>query len=264
MIKLERPLVSFDLETTGTKISEDKIVSIAATKYHPDGSIEKRSMILDPGIPIPKAASDVHGITDEKIAELKASGVKVPLFDLISKALRAFMSDCDFTGFNIMRFDIPMLAEEFTRVGIDFPNSDQLFLDSCVIYHKMNERTLSDAYNHYIGETMVGAHEACADVEAASAVLIKQMEVHAAEIGTTAKEIATFCEQFKRIDLAGKFMLNDDGFVIFSFGKHKDKLVREVFKTDHGYFKWFMKSDFSTNTKAHAQRMYDLIHKPKS
>lgn len=175
MIKVNKPLAFFDLETTGVSTADDRIVSIAVKKYLPDGSVEDKYMLINPERPIPEGATQVHGISDEMVKD-------APSFKKIAKSLHAFLEGCDLAGFNIINFDIPLLAEEFLRAGLSFPIIGTRFLDACTIYRIKEVRTLSAGYKFYCGKEMTDAHNAQADVNATCEVLEKQMELYEMDI----------------------------------------------------------------------------------
>jgi len=261
--KLERPLAVFDTESTGTSIGKDRIIEISVTKHHPDGSSETRACYIDPCMDIPKEASDVHGITTEKMQQLIADK-KAFKFVSIAKNLSEFITGCDFAGFMIINFDIPLLSEEFSRCGIKFPEPDALFLDAGNIFKKMEPRTLVAGLKFYCDEELPEAHQAGADVTASFKVLNAQIERYPELKGKTIQEIAEFCKMDNRVDLAGSFVRKDDGKVYFAFGKHKDSKVADVFKSDHSYYNWIMdKSDMTADTKAHAKYFYEAVNPPK-
>lgn len=271
-LKLTRPIVDIDLETTGTDPATCRIVQIAMVKTLPDGTTDAREMIIDPCCDIPKEASDVHGISNEVLAEMKTRE-KVYTFNEVAKPIYNFIDGCDFRGFGIIDFDIPVMAEEFYRASIDFwgddaqfPKPDALFLDGMVIFKKMEERTLTAALKFFCNEEMVNAHEAMADVLASQKVLLAQTQRYPELQGKSVAEIAEFCKRINRVDLAGKFERKEDGRVYLTFGKHKGKKVAELLQTPEGisYYQWFKeKGEFTYNTKRHFTDMYDMIYAPK-
>lgn len=242
-IKLERPIVFFDLETTGLKVATDRIVSISAIKLMPDGKKECKSAIVNPEMPIPKEASDVHGITDEMV-------VNKPVFSKIAKSLHAFFEGCDIAGFNSNSFDNILLFEEFNRVNLMFPNPDVRSIDVRNIFVKMEERNLTAAYKFYCQKSLEDAHNSDADIKATAEVFLAQIDKYEDLQGKSVSEIADFCSMDSRIDLAGKIAKNKDGVPVFNFGMHKDKPVKEVIEKNPSYYDWFMGGDFSSNTKA--------------
>lgn len=261
--EINRPLAVFDTETTGVNPATDKIVQLCILKISPDGSHAIRSMIVDPGIPIPKEASGVHKITDEIIAELKAHG-KAPLFKSIAKSVHAFISDCDLCAFNGNSFDIPLLAQEFANAGIeDWPKEGTLFLDPMVIYKKKEKRDLSSAMLFYCNETLEEAHDAQADTIAAAKVLVGQIAMYDDLREMTIEQLAEESKYNNNLDLAGKLAYDENGKVIFTFGKYFNKFAYDAFKNDKKYYEWLMGADFTANTKVHFKRLYEMIHQPK-
>lgn len=262
--KIEKPLCFIDVETTGTDIAKDKIVQICVVKFMPDESHTVTSAIIDPECEIPTAASDVHGITLESIAKLRLQGKVVPTFKQISKSIHRLIDGCSIGGFNSNNFDIPLISEEFARVDIQWPAEGTLFVDPMVIYKKNEKRDLSTAVEFYCGEKLEGAHSATEDTIAAAKVLIGQINKYEYLQGMTIEELAKESSYDKRLDLAGKLVYNDDGRVVFNFGKHYGKLVYDVFKTDTRYYNWLKEADgFTQNTKNNFKKLYEKIHPPK-
>ena len=239
-LNLANPIVFFDLETTGLNISKDRIVEISVLKVMPNGAEEQRQMRINPEMPIPKEASDIHHILDEDVADC-------PTFKQIAKSLAKFLEGCDLGGYNSNRFDIPLLAEEFLRVGVDFDMSKRKFVDVQVIYHKMEQRTLSAAYKFYCDKNLDEAHSAAADTLATYEVLKAQLDMY--EIENNIESLSTLSSQNNNADFAGLIVYNDKKEEIFNFGKNKGLSVEEVLKTQPGYYDWIMKSDFPQYTK---------------
>jgi len=238
-LKFERPIVFFDLETTGLNVAKDRIVSITVLKVMPDGSTEGKSAIINPEIKIPKEASDVHGITNEMV-EGK------PTFKQISKSLHVFMKDCDIAGYNNNVFDNVMLCEEFSRVGLNFPEGFVRSIDVCAIFKKMEQRTLAAAYKFYVNKDLDDAHTSTADTIATLEILAAQLNKYDELKGKTIDEISDFCKTDNRVDLAGKIIKNEQGEYLFNFGKHKNEKISDNKK----YAEWMLTQDFSCNTKA--------------
>jgi DNA polymerase III subunit epsilon len=252
-IKLSQPLCLFDLETTGTNISQDRIVEIAVVKLMPSGERITKTHRVNPGMPIPAASSAIHKIYDEDVKD------KPPFKDL-AKEYAKFMEGCDLSGFNIQKFDIPILAEEFLRAGVDFDFSKRRVIDSQKIFHIMEKRTLSAAYKFYCDKDLEGAHSAEADTLASLEVLLAQLEKYEGKavtdsqgknIGVINSEMDHLHKLFSSdlVDLAGRFVKNTKGETVFNFGKHKDKKVKEVLKAEPGYYEWMMQGDFPLDTK---------------
>lgn len=240
-LKLTRPLVFFDLETTGTNITQDRIVEISIVKLHPDGHTDTRTRRVNPQMHIPEEATAVHHITDADVAD-------EPTFAQIAKSLAQLISGCDIAGFNSNRFDVPMLDEEFSRAGVDFDFSRVNFIDVQTIYHKREPRTLSAAYRFYCGKDLEGAHSACADTEATLEVLMAQLERYD-DLPCDVKALAKEASQHDNVDFVGRLIFDDKGREIINFGKYKGRVAEEVLKADSGYYDWIMKGDFPSNTK---------------
>lgn len=240
-LKLNRPLVFLDLETTGVNVGADRIVEISLLKIHPNGSRESKTWRINPTIPIPAEVTAIHHITNEDVKEC-------PTFSDVAKDINAFIGGCDLAGYNSNKFDIPLLIEEFTRVGIHLDLINRKLVDVQNIFHKMEQRTLSAAYKFYCDKNLEGAHGAEADSLATYEVLLAQLEKY-----DSLKNDVDFLSQFssvtKNVDLAGRIVFNEKGEETFNFGKYKGKLVSEIFKTDTSYYDWMMKGDFATNTK---------------
>lgn len=240
-LKLNNCLVFFDLETTGINPVSDRIVEISWLKVHPNGKEESKTLRVNPGIPIPKEASEVHHITDEDVANC-------PEFREVGKLIAKDIEGCDLAGFNSNRYDIPLLAEEFLRHDIDIDLSKRKFIDVQVIFHKMEQRTLSAAYKFYCGKELEGAHGAEADTKATYEVLKAQLDRYP-DLVNNVNFLSEFSTQNKNVDFAGKMVYNDKGIEVFNFGKYKDVPVEEVLKKDSGYYGWMMNGDFSLHTK---------------
>ena len=240
-LHLKRPLVVFDLETTGTSINADRIVELSYIKLMPDGKEFSKTMRFNPGIPIPHEVSLIHGIYDEEV-------VDEPAFKLKAKQLAEEFKGCDFAGFNSNKFDFPLLVEEFLRAGVEFDVENRKFVDAQRIYHMMEQRTLSAAYKFYCNKELVNAHSAEADTRATLEVLLAQIEKYE-QLQNDVDFLHQFTKQDKNVDLAGRLVSNADGKPVFNFGKHKGKLVSDVFKAEPSYYDWMMNGDFAEDTK---------------
>ncbi len=216
-------------------------------------------MVVDPGCPIPPKVAEIHGIDDAKIAELKDQKL-APLFFQIAKSMRAFVAGADVLGFNSTNFDVPVLTEEFARAGItDWPEEDTQFIDAMAIFKKKEERTLSAAVKFYCKKEHESAHNALADVEATIEVLDAQIYHYEDLSSLSLLELADFCKYDNRIDLAGKFVKNEEGEIIVNFGKYRDVPAQEALK-DKGYYKWLMdKSDLTSNSKSVAAKLFNWV-----
>jgi DNA polymerase-3 subunit epsilon len=241
-LNLKRPMVFFDLETTGTNIATDRIVEISVVKVMPDGEEITRTRRINPEMPIPAEATAVHHITDEDVKDC-------PTFRQVAKSLCEFMVGCDFCGFNSNRFDIPLLAEEFLRAGVDVDLMKRKFVDVQVIYHKLEQRTLSAAYKFYCNKNLEDAHTAEADTRATYEVLKAQLDCYQDVLENDIEFLSNYSCHTKNVDFAGRIVYNEQGVEVFNFGKYKGMSVSEVLKRDLGYYGWIMQGDFTLNTK---------------
>lgn len=234
-LHLEKPLAFFDLETTGVDPMNDRIVQIAVIKLNPDGSSIEKEMLINPEMPIPFEASEVHGITDDMVANS-------PKFRQVAKAIFAFFEGCDIAGYNSNNFDVPFLAASFERCGMSFPSEDTKLIDMLAIERKLNPNTLEAVYKRYTGNILVDAHDALADVRATLTVFEHQIK----KLPKTLEEIETLQNDGrKRADIAGRLMYNDSGDLCFAFGKNKDKKV----KLHVDYAHWMLGQNFPEQTK---------------
>ena len=240
-LKLSKPICFFDLETTGIDITKDRIVEISILKVYPNGNKESKTWLVNPTIPIPKAASDVHGITDERVAG-------EPTFKELAKQLHNMIKDSDLAGYNSDRFDIPLLAEEMLRAEVDFDLGNCVSVDVQTIFHKMEQRTLSAAYKFYCGKDLIDAHTASADTNATYEILKAQLDRYD-NLENNIKKLSEFTYRKQIADFAGFIGYNDKGEEIFTFGKHKGKRVEDIFDEEPGYFGWLLGADFPLYTK---------------
>lgn len=249
-LKLTRPIVFFDLETTGIDIARDRIVEISLLKINPNGTKEGKTWLVNPEITIPEGAIAIHGITNEKVAN-------EPTFKEIVDEVTKIIAGCDFAGFNSNRFDIPILAEEMLRAEVDFSMDDKLAIDVQTIFHKMEKRTLAAAYQFYCGKSLENAHSAEADTLATYEVLLGQIEKYE-ELENDVKFLSDFSSHRERADFAGFIMYDDEGAEIFTFGKYKGKKVEDILEKDKGYYGWILNADFPLYTK---QVLKNIKHK---
>lgn len=240
-LALKNPIVFFDLETTGTNILYDKIIEISYLKVMPNGNETMRTIRVNPGRHIPEESSQIHHIYDSDVADC-------PTFKEVAKDIAADFKGADIAGFNSNRFDIPLLAEEFLRADVDIDLSRHNLVDVQVIFHKMEQRTLSAAYKFYCKKNLEDAHSADADTRATYEVLQAQLDTYP-ELQNDIAWLAQFSSQNRNVDFAGRIVYNKDGKEVFNFGKYKDRLVTEVFETDPSYYSWMMQGDFLLNTK---------------
>ena len=241
-LKLKRPIIFFDLETTGVDTSRDRIVEISMVKIDVDGTKQVKTRRINPEMHIPEEATEVHGITDEDVKDCPTFREKAP-------ELKTIFEGCDLAGFNSNRFDIPLLAEEFIRAGVMIDLSSVRRVDVQNIYHKLERRTLVAAYKFYCGKDLENAHSALADTEATLEVLEAQLEHYPEELQNDIDFLAEFSSRDNYIDFAGRFAYNEKGEEIVNFGKHKGRLVKDVLRIEPSYYNWMMQSDFTMNTK---------------
>lgn len=254
-LKLNRPIIFFDLETTGVNVTEDRIVEISLIKVWPDGHEMERTRRLNPERPIPEAATAVHGITDADVAG-------EPTFKQIAASLAEIFSDADIAGFNSNRFDIPILIEEFHRAGIAFDLSKKKLVDVQTIFHKKEQRTLVAAYKFYCDKDLEGAHSANADTRATYEVLCAQLDRYS-DLPNDINALADYSSHNRNVDFAGRLVYDDQRREVINFGKHKGKLAEEVLRTDTGYYGWIMQGDFAQDTKNAFSRIFLRVHASK-
>lgn len=248
-LQLIRPLAFIDLETTGTNLAIDRIVEIAIVKIFPDGSRQVKQKLVNPQMPIPKACSDIHGITDEKVKD-------APAFKEVANELRQFIDSADLCGYNSNRFDIPLLIEEFLRAGLSLDMRNRRMLDVQHIFHMMERRTLAAAYQFYCKKELHNAHSAEADAIATWEILEAQTS-HYENLGCTLDAILKFTGEEVIVDFARRMVMDND-VEIFNFGKHKGKPVCEVLRAEPQYYDWMMKGDFPLHTK---QKLTEILNR---
>lgn len=240
-LNLSKPIVFFDLETTGISITKDRIVEIAILKIFPNGNKESKTWLVNPEIQIPKEASDIHGITNEKVAN-------EPTFKELASQINEMIKGCDLAGFNSSRFDIPLLAEELLRVGLDFDMKNRAAVDVQVIFFKKEQRTLTAAYQFYCNQDLTNAHSAMADTTATYEVLKAQLDKYD-DLENNISFLNSFSQFKKNADFANMIVFDEADDEVFNFGKHKGKKVTDVFEKEPGYYAWIQKSDFPLYTK---------------
>ncbi len=241
-INLKRPLVFFDIESTGLDISKDRIIEISVVKLYPDNHTEIKTKRINPQMHIPEASTAIHHITDDDVKDC-------PTFKQYAKSIAAFLEGSDIAGYNSTKFDIPLLAEEFERCGIDFDFCKHKMIDVQNIFHKLEERTLSAAYKFYCNKNLEDAHSAQADTIATMEILKAQLDRYSGILENDVEKLAEFSVKNKNLDLAGRIVLNEDGKPIFNFGKHKGRLVLDVLEQEPSYYAWMEKGEFTLNTK---------------
>jgi DNA polymerase-3 subunit epsilon len=250
-IRLERPLVVLDLETTGTRVQTDRIVEISTLKLLPDGTDRINTRRLNPGISIPPEATEVHGITDADVAGEKS-------FGQIARGLAAYLEGCDLCGYNLWSFDLKLLINEFRRAGVPFSTAGRHLIDPCRIYHKREPRDLTAALRFYCSMGHNDAHRAEADVLAALFVLDAQVERYD-DLPRSVPELHSYLGYPDVVDPDGKFVRGEDGMIVFAFSDHRGKPVDEVARTDPGFLEWMLKKDFSVEAKAVARQALERL-----
>jgi len=248
-LQLARPIVFIDLETTGINLATDRVIEIAIVKIFPDKTRQVKHKIINPQIPIPKSASDIHGITDDKVKN-------APTFKEVANELKQFIDNADLSGYNSNRFDIPLLMEEFLRAGISIEMSNRRMLDVQQIFHMMEKRTLGAAYKFYCEKELIDAHSAEADASATWEILEAQLTRYG-HLGETLDTILQFTGEEKYVDFARRFIMDND-VEVFNFGKHKGRAVTDVLKAEPQYYDWMMKGDFPLHTK---QKLTEILNR---
>ena len=253
-LNLTRPLAIFDLETTGIRVATDRIVEICIIRVEPDNNSITRTFKINPEIPIPLDATLIHGISDEDVKD-------APTFKELSAELYELFRDCDLSGYNSNKFDIPLLVEEFLRADIDFDLRDRYFIDVQNIFHKMEPRNLRAAYKFYCDRELEDAHTAEADTRATYEILKAQVERYSnteykdeegnvsVPVKNDMKALHDFSYNTRFVDLIGHIVFNAKQEEAFNFGKHKGRTVEEVFRKEPQYFDWMMKAEFPLSTK---------------
>lgn len=241
-LNLKNPIVFFDLETTGVNISIDRIVEICYIKVYPNGNETSKTIRVNPEMHIPEQSSAVHGIYDEDVKDC-------PTFKSIAKEIANEFEGADIAGFNSARFDVPLLAEEFLRAGVDFDMSKHQSVDVQVIYHKLEQRTLSAAYKFYCEKDLTEAHTAEADTRATYEVLKAQLDRYPDVLQNDIHFLSQYSTFSKNVDFAGRIVYNDNNEEVFNFGKYKGETVLSVLRRDPGYYSWILQGDFTLNTK---------------
>ncbi|MFM9824584.1 exonuclease domain-containing protein [Flavobacterium sp.] len=238
---LKKPICFFDLETTGIDVAKDRIVEIAIFKLFPNGNRESKTWLVNPTIPIPPQSTAIHGISNEKVAN-------EPTFAALASQVYAMIKDSDLAGYNSDRFDIPLLAEELLRAGVDFDMKNRVSVDVQTIFHKKEERTLSAALKFYCGQNLENAHSAEADTMATFEIMKAQLDRYP-ELENDVKWLSEFTTRKKIADFAGMIAFDKDNNEIFTFGKHKGLKVEAILESEPGYFSWIQNADFPLYTK---------------
>ncbi|MEG0518628.1 MAG: 3'-5' exonuclease [Bacteroidales bacterium] len=241
-LNLKNPILFFDIESTGLNVATDRIVEICSVKVMPNGDEETKTRRLNPTIPISPEAQAIHGISNEDVKDC-------PTFKEVAKSLAQWMIGCDIAGFNSIKFDVPLLAEEFLRAGVDFDFRKRHMVDVQNIFHKLEQRTLSAAYKFYCQKNLENAHSAEADTIATYEILKAQLDRYPDTLKNDIAMLADFSTRSKLVDYAGRIVLNEKDEPIINFGKHKGKLVEDVLRTEPSYYAWIMNGDFTLDTK---------------
>jgi DNA polymerase III subunit epsilon len=240
-LKLNRPLIFFDLETTGINVSKDRIVELTILKIIPNGEEMMKTWRINPTIPIPEKASKMHGIYDQDVKDK-------PTFAEMAREINSFIDNSDLAGYNSNKFDVPLLLEEFLRADVDFDIKKRRLVDVQVIFFKKEPRNLSAAYRFYCNKDLINAHSSEADVKATYEVFKAQIERYD-DLKNDVAFISKFSSQMNTADFAGMVIYNEDNKEVFNFGKHKGLTVEEIFKKEPGYYSWIMNADFPLYTK---------------
>lgn len=254
-LKIDRPIVFFDLETTGTNITKDRIVEVSLIKVMPNGEENTKSRKINPEMPIPPEATAIHGITDEDVKDC-------PKFKQIGHSLAAIFSGCDIAGFNSNRFDIPILKQEFDRAGIDFNLEGVRFIDVQTIYHKKEPRNLSAAYKFYCDKELKDAHTASADTKATLEVFKAQCELYP-DLPDDIDKLAEYTSYTRNVDLVGRLVYDENQVIRINFGKHKGEVAEDVLRKEPGYFSWIMDRDFTEDTKREFKKIFDKVKRQR-
>ena len=250
-LNLKRPIVFFDLETTGTDNVKDRIVELAFVKLMPDGKVDRYVKRINPGMPIPAESTKFHGIVDEDVKNC-------PLFKQIAHELYEWMRGCDMGGYNSSKFDLPLLAEEFLRAGVNIDFTERHMIDVQQVFFKMESRSLSAAYAFYCQKDLSNAHSAEADIDATIEVLQAQLERYP-DLATDVPGLHKFSNTEEYVDYARRMVMKD-GAPVFNFGKHKGKKVEDIFTAEPQYYDWMMQSDFALHTK---QKISEILNRMK-
>ena len=254
-LPLERPLVFFDLETTGVDVVNDRVVQIGALRYEPGGGEPVRyKRLVHPGRPIPAETTAIHGISDADVAD-------APRFEALADELLELFDGADVGGYNVGKFDLPLLLEEFARCGRRFETAGRRVVDSLELFYRMEPRTLAGALRFYCGEEMTDAHDAMADIEATVKVLNGQLRRYVPD-GRLTADVARLHELSTRpgqLDATNRLRRDGDGEIVFNFGKYRGKRAREVFRKEPSYYHWIQDKDFSVQVKAYTKELWESM-----
>ncbi len=250
-LPINKALCVFDLETTGTNTAKDRIVEISIIRVEPDGKEYTYTWRVNPEMPIPAEATAIHGISDEDVKD-------APTFTQIALEVFELIRDADLAGFNSNRFDVPLLAEELLRAGIDFDLKTNNMIDIQNIFHKMEPRNLSAAYRFYCNGNLENAHSAEADTKATLEILKAQLEKYE-DLPKDMEKLSKFSSYFNSADFQGRIIYNANNEEVINFGKYKGQKVEDVLKKDPGYFGWIMRADFPLYTKKIIQNVHERM-----
>lgn len=255
---LKNSLCFFDIEATGLQITSDRIVQIAIIKLKVDGEQEELNELINPEIIIADEIIAIHGISNEKVAN-------APTFKQLAQKISDFIGDSDLAGYNSNKYDIPLLAEEFLRADFEIDLSQRNFVDVQNIFHKKEQRTLAAAYQFYCQKSIENAHDALYDTRATLDVFLAQIEKYPDLKGDIAY-LAEFSRagNFKSLDFAGRLAINEKGDAIYNFGKHKEKTIESVMKSEPGYYGWLLEADFPRYTKQCLRKEFERIKQVNS
>ena len=270
-ISLDKEIVFFDIESTGLNIMRDRIVQIALIKMFPgDKEPEEAELMLDPEVPISKESMAIHGITEEMIKGK-------PTFKAVAQRIYDWIGDADLGGYNSNRFDIPMLMEEFARAGLDFEISNRRLIDVQRVFYRMEPRTLKAAYKKFCGKDLENAHNALADVRATVDVLKGQLDAYKGvdyedgdgfvtkePIKNNIQDLHDFTNDLTTVDVTNRLKLNNEGEIVFNFGKYINRTVQDVLKENKQYYHWIADKDFSHQVKKIVKKEYDKVYNSKS
>jgi DNA polymerase III subunit epsilon len=251
MLQLKKPLAVIDIEATGNNVATDRIVEIAIVKLLPDGARTVKRKLLNPGIEIPQAIVDIHGISNDMVKD-------APTFKQVAQELKQYLDGCDLACYNAYRLDVPILVEEFIRADVDFDMKSRKVVDVQKIYHQMEQRNLAAAYKFYCDKTLDGAHGAEVDATATAEILFAQVERYP-QLGNSLDTVIKAVGEDQIIDFARRFVYNEKGLEVFNFGKHKGRTVADVLKAEPQYYDWMMKGEFPMNTKQKLTELYTRI-----
>jgi len=264
-LNLTRPLVFFDLETTGLNVGKDKIVEISLIKMMPDGEEIEKTYLINPGIHIPEETTNIHGITDADVHDK-------PKFEEVADEILDFIGDADLAGYNSNKFDVPFLVEEFLRCGKRLDLRNRNLIDVQNIFHKMEPRTLVAAYKFYCNKDLLDAHSANGDTRATCEVLKAQVaryqgvdyedprsKIVSQPVKNDVKSLSAFTHDGRWVDLAGHIVFNNKDQEVFNFGKYKNMPVAQVFMKEPAYYDWMMKADFPLYTKQVITRIFESV-----